>query len=159
MCKRHGPVNQVIDIRDEHLNYVPDSKVQRANMGPTWVLSAPDGPHVGSMNLALRGGCLVNHLRGWWQCAYPFWEHIFTGTNARFSTLGYLTRTYLRHQQVNWKKNNDEHVNTCFNWSNLILTDYILRIFLCSSTYDNHIFLIPGLAQLQKGFGASLHYT
>ena len=26
-----------------------------ANMGPTWVLlSAPDGPHVGSMNLAIR---------------------------------------------------------------------------------------------------------
>ena len=23
-------------------------------MGPTWVLSAPDGPHVGSMNLAIR---------------------------------------------------------------------------------------------------------
>ena len=24
----------------------PDSKVHGANMGPTWVLSAPDGPHV-----------------------------------------------------------------------------------------------------------------
>ena len=23
-------------------------------MGPTWVLPAPDGPHVGSMNLTLR---------------------------------------------------------------------------------------------------------
>ena len=23
-------------------------------MGPTWALSAPDGPHVGSMNLAIR---------------------------------------------------------------------------------------------------------
>ena len=23
----------------------PDSKVHEANMGPTWVLSAPDGPH------------------------------------------------------------------------------------------------------------------
>ena len=28
----------------------PDSKVHRTNMGPTWVLSAPDGPHVGPMN-------------------------------------------------------------------------------------------------------------
>ena len=34
----------------------PDSKVHKANMGPTWVLSAPDGPHVGSMNLAIRAG-------------------------------------------------------------------------------------------------------
>ena len=31
-----------------------DSKVHGANMGPTWVLSAPDGPHVGPMNLATR---------------------------------------------------------------------------------------------------------
>ena len=28
----------------------PDSKVHGANMGPTWVLSAPDGSHVGPMN-------------------------------------------------------------------------------------------------------------
>ena len=32
----------------------PDSKVHRANMGPTWVLSAPVWPHVGPMNLAIR---------------------------------------------------------------------------------------------------------
>ena len=32
----------------------PDSNVHGANMGPTWVLSAPDGPHVGPMNPATR---------------------------------------------------------------------------------------------------------
>ena len=32
----------------------PDSKVHGATMVPTWVLSAPDGPHVGLMNLAIR---------------------------------------------------------------------------------------------------------
>ena len=32
----------------------PDSKVHGANMGPTWVLSAPDGPHIGPTNLAIR---------------------------------------------------------------------------------------------------------
>ena len=31
-----------------------DSKVNGANMGLTWILSAPDGPHVGPMNLAIR---------------------------------------------------------------------------------------------------------
>ena len=31
----------------------PDSKVHRANMGTNWVLSAPGGPHVGPMNLAI----------------------------------------------------------------------------------------------------------
>ena len=32
----------------------PDSKVHGDNMGPSWVLSAPAGPHVGPMNLAIR---------------------------------------------------------------------------------------------------------
>ena len=32
----------------------PDSKVHGANMGPTWVLSAPGGHHVGPMNLAIK---------------------------------------------------------------------------------------------------------
>ena len=33
---------------------IPDSKVHGTNMGPTWVLSARDGPHVGPMNLAIE---------------------------------------------------------------------------------------------------------
>ena len=32
----------------------PDSKDHGANMGPTWVLSVPGGPHVSPMNLAIR---------------------------------------------------------------------------------------------------------
>ena len=32
----------------------PDSHVPGANMGPTWVLSAPDGPNVGPMNIAIK---------------------------------------------------------------------------------------------------------
>ena len=31
----------------------PDNKVRGANMGPTWVLSAPDGPHIAPMKLAI----------------------------------------------------------------------------------------------------------
>ena len=47
-------------FRIQHDNYnssdkdTPDSKVHGANMGPTWVMSAPDGPHVGHMNLAIK---------------------------------------------------------------------------------------------------------
>ena len=33
----------------------PDTKVHGANVGPTWVLSVPDGLHIGPMNLAIRG--------------------------------------------------------------------------------------------------------
>ena len=35
-------------------HHFPDIKVHGANMGPTWVLSAPDGPHVGPINLAIK---------------------------------------------------------------------------------------------------------
>ena len=31
-----------------------DYKVHGVNMGPAWVLSAPDGPHVGPMNFAIK---------------------------------------------------------------------------------------------------------
>ena len=37
-----------------HAIATPDNKVHGANMGPTWVLSAPDEPHVGPMNLVIR---------------------------------------------------------------------------------------------------------
>ena len=39
---------------DSELMNHPDSKTHGANIGPTWVMSAPDGPHVGPMNLAIR---------------------------------------------------------------------------------------------------------
>ena len=47
-CERWAMV-----LKTMALSY-PDSKVHGANMGPTWVLSSPDGPHVGPMNLAIR---------------------------------------------------------------------------------------------------------
>ena len=34
--------------------FITDRKVHGAHMGPTWVLSAPDGPYVGPMNFAIR---------------------------------------------------------------------------------------------------------
>ena len=67
------PVNKVC-IREAYINSdqrtarnipvvgVSDSKVHGANMGPTWVLSAPDGPHVGPMNLAIRGYLPCNRV-------------------------------------------------------------------------------------------------
>ena len=45
-----------VDGNDGNLDgkLYPDSNVHGANMGPTWVLSAPDGPRVGPMN---QGSC------------------------------------------------------------------------------------------------------
>ena len=59
-------VIQWISIKDDEViscgALYPDSKVHGTNMGPTWFLSAPDGPHVGPMNLAIRVGS-----RGRWK--------------------------------------------------------------------------------------------
>ena len=50
--------------------YNPDNKVHGANMGPTWVLSAPDGPHVGPINLAIREFIRKSSKR-----TYHQWRH------------------------------------------------------------------------------------
>ena len=44
---------------------VPDSKVHGDNMGPTWVLTAPNGPHGGPMNLAIWGKMKYMYIRNW----------------------------------------------------------------------------------------------
>ena len=46
-----------------NISWDPDNKVHGANMGPTWVLSAPDGPHVGPMDLAIRGCRIASYFR------------------------------------------------------------------------------------------------
>ena len=42
-----------IFVREISQNF-PDSKVHGAHLGPTWVLSAPGGTHVGPIDLAFR---------------------------------------------------------------------------------------------------------
>ena len=56
----------------------PDSKVYGANIGPTWVLSAPDGPHVGPMNFAIRGRCSP-------KMDFAFWKYNSTHKPAKIS--------------------------------------------------------------------------
>ena len=49
-CKLHAiTCTMLIQFYD-----TPESKVHGANMGPTWVLSAPDGPNVSPMKFAIR---------------------------------------------------------------------------------------------------------
>ena len=56
---------------------IPDSKVHGANMGPTWVLLAPDGPHVDHMNLAIRDTIGISGVGEWvllQVCKYDIWR-------------------------------------------------------------------------------------
>ena len=79
----------------QHLAYLhltPDSKVHGANMGPTWVLSAPDGPHIGPMNFVIRDPipfhlgdiwCISNLDDHWFgNSLLPVWHYIITWINA-----------------------------------------------------------------------------
>ena len=50
----------------------PESEVHGANMGLTWVLSAPDGPHFGPMNLAIR----EHTIRSARRCGNNYWEYL-----------------------------------------------------------------------------------
>ena len=54
------------------ISHIPDSRVHGANMGPTWVLSAPDGPHVGPMNLAIEESIKNSEF-----CFYKYWQMLF----------------------------------------------------------------------------------
>ena len=54
---------------------IPDSKVHGANMGPTWVPSAPDGPHIGPWTF-ISGWCRQSCLE------YIEWYGRFTTHGA-----------------------------------------------------------------------------
>ena len=54
--------SDVDEAKDTCLIGIPDTKVHGANMRPTWVLSALDGPHVGHMKLAI--GDIIWHAHG-----------------------------------------------------------------------------------------------
>ena len=88
------------------------AKFHGANMGPTWVLSAPDGPYVGPMNLAIRepipcpgvravrrllfrlvslwhDHLFAKHSQIWW----PSWRRIY---DVFVSLLWYLCAVYIK---------------------------------------------------------------
>ena len=67
-CGRHSDRYMILSQQEPHISYsrvgygVQDSKLHGVSMGPTWVPSAPDGPHVGPMNFAIRGVPIVRIL-------------------------------------------------------------------------------------------------
>ena len=64
----YGRINHVKLKRND----TPDRTVHGAIMGLTWVLSAPDGPHVGPMNLAIRDYITTKWAREE-SCVYMMW--------------------------------------------------------------------------------------
>ena len=63
------------------MNTVADSKVHWANKGPTWVLPAPGGSHVGPKDLAIWGKLdhSQNFITPWmdeWEKYGPFSNYV-----------------------------------------------------------------------------------
>ena len=53
-----------------------------SNIGPIWVLSVPDGPHVGAINLAIRDQFLLG--ADWWYTGFGFMDNMH---QAQFSVI------------------------------------------------------------------------
>ena len=81
----------------------PNSKVHGPNLGPTWVLSAPDEPHAGPMNLAIRVGIAYIPLN-YIQIYYI--PHTTTGTES------YFKQTTVHMEKTQRKKKSGEQFIT-----------------------------------------------
>ena len=74
-----------------------------ANMGPTWVLSAPGGPHVARMNLAIRGVMTSSLHRMFSQISSPPRHDLPSTPHDIFTTglsLIHLTRCCKQHRAL-----------------------------------------------------------
>ena len=83
----------------------PDSNVHGANMGPTWVLSALNGPHVGPMNLAIRG---CKSIPGW-----PWWSVWTYGIVTGLTSAVGMASTHLVFKRLTLYFRDDFLIVTC----------------------------------------------
>ena len=99
----------------------PESKVHGANIGPTWVLPAPDGPHVGLMNRAIRE-CLI-------QCYYflniGIWS-FYKITVAEYLIYNNNCLNNKNTARTNWSPRSESSVNSIItgSWNCLSLAGF-----------------------------------
>ena len=92
-----------------------DSKIYGANMGSTWVLEAPDGPHVGPMNLAIGVSFIrvmlkqmISKPRGFPSpCSY--WGTIYSGMLMTYRDINEL-QVYQNHKKQQCTKRGHSNV-------------------------------------------------
>ena len=84
----------------------PDSKVHGTNMGPTWVLLASGGPHVGPINLAIRGNIV---------CSVPSVCYLsIIRSGMYFHTLGEFYISYpMKHTFHDWMQQSLSNICLC----------------------------------------------
>ena len=152
----------------QHINpYLscPDSKVRVAKMGPTWVLAAPGGHHVGPMNLAF-GSCTClcdnrdqEHLDASEDCniytyqfsvtckndEYTSWLNIVGNAAASTHLISIRVSCYLRSEDPN-------HLSlklvTFYRSALLISSDTRNTLDCPVPTYDNTLFTVMSVIDL-----------
>ena len=96
----------------------PYSKVHGANMGPTWVLSAPDGPHVGPMNLAIREALICTKGGLVHDGIYASWS---LNTLTSLASPRYLSMAYLKWNDICFLESTYITVTLCIKNKSLSL--------------------------------------
>ena len=97
----------------------PDSKVHGANVGPTWVLSAPDGPHVGPMDFAIRVVILVRFSGLYYWCQtteLPFFDKCVFAGYHNIETLPELLALYEGNREGDSLATGDSHRKRPVMW-------------------------------------------
>ena len=75
------------------------NKVHGANMGPTWVLLAPDGPNLGPMNVAIGDNLPLDQRFVWWgRCCSKKWN---SPTSIGRYNFGIHSDTTVKHAESN----------------------------------------------------------
>ena len=105
---------------------ISDTKVHGANVGPTWVLSAPDGTYVGTMNLVIRDPFYRNlyyishNIFTWFFLVLYFYNHPWH-THVIF--LPIFVRGASCASEVTPKiVDNSKYINTKKSWQRLYIT-------------------------------------
>ena len=130
--------------------YLPDSKVNGANMGPIWGRQDPGGPHVGPMNFAIWAivqefTLLVKHDTGihWFAYTWAYFEN-----NIKHSALNWIsTSLIVRFMGPTWGPTGPRWA-PCWPHE-LCYLGYCTRVFLACHPTSSFI-LMPGLSH----FGA-----
>ena len=156
---------------------VQDNKVHGANMGPTWVLSAPDLLHVGPMNLAIRYDCTGDWSQPVCECVVyqyqslclPVCESVCQGRVVCHTSIEYYSFTAYIMYMIIWLYDSTvEYISPFFKFvlHNACLkhnTQYLLCLSLmilllggCWVFYEWHKTLFVPINLVYSSIGSSL---
>ena len=107
----------------------PDSKVSGANMGPTWELPAPDGPHVDPMNLAIRVPPATAAIDASWSIPISIYQ--YENSISNITKLFYLwilnTQVKLHCLSRNFHDHLRQPHHLKLHWGRLKITQIVLQ--------------------------------